>query len=907
MTPFCAKTVSVCLAFTLFVFTYANCTKKAIASDNTPNASLAERRFFVFPELREHPLKWYDSVSNEKIKGADESEVYVMNAQPNEFYVYQLGIWAGKSGLNNLQITFSNLEDKSNGVISSDKFTCFNTGGVDSYGHQFTKQLDAKPDRITPIWIGCDLDGVKPGSYSGTVSVSTGEPNAMTQVIPVTIKVSGEPAENHGYNEGKRLARLNWLNSTAGLDDNVTRGYIPVKVEGNKVRILGRTLTIAENGLPAAIDTFFTGANESLKKESEPIVNKPFQFVIELNDGSLIKLKPGKLTFDKSTSSRTSWHVLNTSEQCDLECQGAVEYDGFVDYKLMMTAKTPLEIKDIRLEIQVVEEKAEYMMGLNHEGGTRTPDWNWKWDVTKNQDMLWIGGVNGGLRIKWKAENYTRPLVNIYYAFGKLHLPPSWGNFGKGGVNVSKAVTGNNAENSRDANSNGVSSNSANSSEVVVCAYSGERKLKAGDVLHYDFELLVTPLKLIDQNIKYADRYFHGGGTDSGAKPQMAKNSGANILVIHHAEDIYPFINYPFIDENVEDIKELVNKAHEDNIRLKLYYTTRELTKELPEFWAFYSLNGEVLFPGPGNESRTEALHPNGPHPWLIENVRENYIPAWSNGIDRGKFKGATDVSVITTPDSRLNNFYVAGLEWMIKNLGIDGVYIDDSALDRVTLRRARKVIDANRPDGRMDLHSWNHFNSWAGYTNCLNLYMDLLPYFDLTWIGEGRDYNRQPDHWLIEVSGIPFGVTGQMLEGGGNPWRGMIYGITGRAGYAGKPESMWKFFDEHKFIGSRMIGYWEKETPFKSSNDFIKGTIYILPRNEAAVVIANWSPEEQTAEISVDWEKLFGSGFKPAPNVPAIENFQENQDSCDMKNIKIPGGKGLLIIVNDAPNACFR
>ena len=80
----------------------------------------------------------------------------------------------------------------------------------------------------------------------------------------------------------------------------------------------------------------------------------------------------------------------------------------------------------------------------------------------------------------------------------------------------------------------------------------------------------------------------------------------------------------------------------------------------------------------------------------------------------RGKLKGARDLSLITTPDSRLNNFYVASLDWMIQNMGIDGVYIDDTALDRLTLRRARKVIDQYRPEGRLDLHSWNHFNQWA-------------------------------------------------------------------------------------------------------------------------------------------------------------------------------------------------
>ncbi|GAI32127.1 unnamed protein product, partial [marine sediment metagenome] len=284
-----------------------------------------------------------------------------------------------------------------------------------------------------------------------------------------------------------------------------------------------------------------------------------------------------------------------------------------------------------------------------------------------------------------------------------------------------------------------------------------------------------------------------------------------NILNIHHAEDLYPFINYPYLDENSEEIRQLVKDAHERGIRLKLYYTTRELTKNLPEFWAFNSLQGELIYPGPGNESRT-IINTNGPAEWLKNNLRENYIPAWYNTIKEGKFRGELDLSVITTPDSRLNNFYIGGLSWMVRNFEIDGVYIDDSALDRITLRRARKIIDRYRPLGRMDLHSWNHFNQWAGYANCLNLYMDLLPYFDLVWIGEGRDYDRMPDHWLIEVSGIPFGLPGQMLQDGGNPWRGMIYGITSRAGWSGDPTEIWKFWDQYNIGDKKMIGYWDED-----------------------------------------------------------------------------------------------
>ena len=104
----------------------------------------------------------------------------------------------------------------------------------------------------------------------------------------------------------------------------------------------------------------------------------------------------------------------------------------------------------------------------------------------------------------------------------------------------------------------------------------------------------------------------------------------------------------------------------------------------------------------------------------------------------------------------------------MAANLHIDGIYVDDCALDRTTMQRARKILDDGRPEARIDLHSWNHFCEVAGWASCLNIYMDLLPYVDLVWIGEGRDYDLPPDNWLVEVSGIPFGLPGQMLAGGG-------------------------------------------------------------------------------------------------------------------------------------------
>jgi hypothetical protein len=835
---------------------------------------LKNQSFLVFPEIRENPIKWFDSIPEAKIKDALQPADFVLTALPGEFFVYQLGVWALKTDVENLQIKFTDLKGKNGKTVAAGRMTCFNKGGTDFRGNPFSKEINIPSGRVQALWMAMDLEGIEKGDYTGSVSVLA---NGKKQTVPLRLKVAGEVVSNHGYNEGSRLSRLNWLNSTVGIDEKITKGYLPVKIEGKKITILGRTLTIAENGLPSSVTSFFGPSNQSMVEKGEPIVSKPFRFVIEMVNGEIIRLSPGKLTFSQQTPSKVVWSVINTSKLCDLECTGQMEFDGFVDYRLKLTAKSPLKVKDIRLEIPVEKAKAAYMMGLGHEGGFLTPDAKWKWDVSKNQDMLWVGAVNGGLRIKWKAENYVRPLVNIYYEFGPLKLPPSWGNEGKGGVIVGQT-----------------------NNDVVINAYSGDREMKSGEHLNYDFELLITPFRLIDRQNKFNDRYYHGGGTNTSVKIANAKKAGANIINIHHAEDIYPFINYPYLDANVKELKQLVDNAHKENMRMKLYYTTRELTKNLPEFWAFNSLGGEVIFPGPGNASRTEALHPKGPNEWLIKNMREKYIPAWYNLVKEGKFKGETDLSVITTPDSRLNNFYIAGLDWMVQNMGIDGVYIDDAALDRFTLRRARKVIDQYRPEGRMDLHSWNHFNKWAGFASCLNLYMDLLPYFDLVWIGEGRDYNRLPDHWLIEVSGIPFGLPGQMLEGGGNPWRGMVYGITNRAGWTKNiPDYLWKFFDEYRFSEREMIGYWDKNCPVTCSNPLVKASVY-KNAGDVIIAVANWTEKDQDISMAIDWAKLGTDPKKSEISIPELKDFQAKQMTVSLDKITIPGEKGYLILLKN-------
>ena len=835
---------------------------------------LKNHAFLLVPEKRENPLKWYDSIPEKRFKEGFNPKILNLSARPGEYFVYQVGCWAITEDIGDINVLFSALRTERGPVVSADKMTCFNKGGINFKGEPFEKVVSIPAGRLQSLWMGLDLKSIEEGIYNGSITITSGKEK---QTVPIQLTVSGEPVADYGYAEGKNLTRLNWLNSTAGVDETVSKGYLPIKHEGKKISVIGRSLEIAKSGLPESITSYFSPSNQSLLQTGEPLINNQFNFIIEKNDGQIVTLKPGELKILHDSPAKVIWNVKNTSDEFILDCTGQMEYEGFVSYKLKLTAKAPVGIKDIRMEIPVNKDKAEYMMGLNHEGGYRMQDWKWNWDTLRNQDKLWIGSVNGGLQIKWMDENYVRPLVNAYYKHLKLNMPVSWGNDGTGGVNVTEKEK-----------------------EVLVSAFSGNRDLKKGDILNYDFELLITPFRLLDSKVKYGDRYYHGG--DSIPK---AKLLGANIMNIHHgnASIYYPFINYPYRDENIAGLTSLVADAHKENMLIKFYYTTRELSVVIPELWPFYSLQGEIFFPGPGPNER-RAYQANLKNEWLKDNLREKYIAAWSTTIRNGIFKDWIDLAVVTTPDSRLNNFYVAGLDWMTKNMNVDGIYVDDCALERYTMRRSRKVIDKNRPNGKIDFHAPNLFIGSAGYTNSVNLYMELLPYIDLLWVGEGRDYARNPDHWLIEVSGIPFGVAGQMLQGGGNPWLGMVYGITNRSGYKGDPPTeLWKFWDNHNIFEKEMIGYWEKDNPVKSYNPLIKATIY-KGENESFIAIGNfykfpvWGIDNQPVYFDIDFERL---GYDPAQceiSIPEIKGFQDQKDAVDMKHMVIPGGKGFIVLI---------
>ena len=265
--------------------------------------------YFVFPESRTSPLKWFDSIPEYKLENHIRHGYYSLSARPGEVMIYQLGVWAMAADLNDVRIAFYDLNGRKDRIRSA-RMTCYNMGGIDFRGRPFTKVVNIPKGRVQALWIGIDLDSIPGGTYRGKVSVMS---NGEEESVPILLRVSGDPVPDHGYDHGSDLSRLNWLNSTAGMDHKVTKGFSPVTMDGNRILISGRTMEIADNGLPAAVTSYFGPSNQTLTSRGEPVISRPFRFIAEEMERGAQMFYPGKLEITHTSASAVAWRVVNKS------------------------------------------------------------------------------------------------------------------------------------------------------------------------------------------------------------------------------------------------------------------------------------------------------------------------------------------------------------------------------------------------------------------------------------------------------------------------------------------------------------------------------------------------------------------------------------------------------------------
>ncbi|HLX65412.1 MAG TPA: glycoside hydrolase domain-containing protein, partial [Puia sp.] len=673
---------------------------------------------------------------------------------------------------------------------------------------------------------------------------------------PVQLTVKGSTASDHGVGTPAEMTRLPWLNSTLAQENTVIAPYTPLEIVGDSViHLLGRSIRLGRQGFPVQIQTFFTPEMTEMTERPTDLLAEGIHFhFVRKTDGKDMPLSPGGVTFGQRSPGTVSWNAVSTSDTLRMEVSASLEFDGFLSYTVKVIALADIDLKDIVMHIPFEPGAATYLMGLGRKGGYR-PDslFRWKWDVAhKNQDGAWIGSVNAGLQFSLRDQHYVRPLNTNFYLQKPLIAPSSWANGDKGGIDI------------------GIKGRS-----MLVNNYSGQRQMRKGDTLYYNFNLLVTPFHILNTDFQWANRFYHRyNNLDS------IKATGATVVNIHHATPINPWINYPFIEWRW--MKAYIDSAHRLGLKVKIYNTVRELSDHAYELFALRSLGSEIYSPGPG-----------GGFSWLQEHVADNYIPAWF-------VPEIKDAALINSGMSRWHNYYVEGMNWLVQNVGIDGIYLDDVAFDRVTMKRIKRVLTADGHPGIIDLHSANQYNPRDGFNNSANLYMEHFPYLNRLWFGEYFDYEHNtPDFFLTEVSGIPYGLMGEMLEGGGNPWRGMVYGMTNRMPWTenADPRPIWKVWDAFGMEGTRMIGYWSPSCPVKTDNPAVLATVY-KKNGRMLVAIASWAAQDTTVRLRIDWKGLGSDPARAVIEAPEVKDFQPARTFTVDERIPIQKGKGWLLII---------
>jgi len=834
--------------------------RAALLSDNRGSS------YLLFPEDREFPIRRRDILPKRWLKPCT---IFRGQARRGEWYTFQIGVYAARTALKDIRVSFSRLKSEQGDVIPAAAFNCINLGGIDWKGRPFTKNVSVPKGEVQPLWIGVQIPKAANGLYRGRVTV--GPAGEKPRTIDLFLEVGGEVLDDCGDDEMWRHSRLRWLDSTVGLADEPIAPFTPLRVRGNSVSCLGRTVRLGANGLPESIVSRFSRSVTRLEKTGRELLNRPMAFIVDTAAGP-VKWSGAKMRFTHRSRGSVEWESASHGGALSLHCKGRMEFDGYVRINLTLKARKTVTLDNVRLEVPFRREAAAYLMGMGRPGGLRREALDWKWDRAKHQDSVWVGDVNVGLRCHLYGRNYRRPLCNAHYKHGPLNLPESWHNRGRGGCTVEDA----------------------DEKTALLNAYSGKRTIRAGEAVFFGADFYVTPFKTIDTDAHWSRRYFHG----PVSPPAEVADKGANTINIHQSYAQNPFINYPFLPEPVRELTEYTGEAHRGGLQVKLYYTVRELTTRTIELWALRALGQEVLLGGDGRGYFARTKKALGNYAWCRKHLRTDYTVAWRQPLG-GKYEGEVDESILTTGMSRWHNYYLEGLAWLCGNAQIDGLYIDDVAYDRVVMQRVRRIFDELRPGhAGIDVHSWNHLNPHAGWANCANLYMEHFPYLERIWFGEGFDCNgTTPDYWLVEMSGIPFGLLGEMLERP-NPWRGMVFGATVRLPWSGDPRNVWKVWDEFGMAGTEMLGWWDEACPVKTYNPAVLATVY-CKTGRALVALASWAAGPVDVKLAIDWAAL-GMGPDDARiTAPEVPEFQEADAVGPSDTICIEPGKGRLLVIS--------
>ena len=423
--------------------------------------------------------------------------------------------------------------------------------------------------------------------------------------------------------------------------------------------------------------------------------------------------------------------------------------------------------------------------------------------------------------------------------------------------------------------------------------FTGALTLSAGQDYPLRLRLYVTPFKpLRDDHWNRRFTWWIGSTT-------MAEG---NICHYHQAGWHIPFINYPFY--YIERLQDAYIHHQSLNQDMTIYYTLRELSNFAAELPILKSLGDEILLQSgalvadPGG---TQVQTSRGGHPWLQEHLVTGYSPAWHVTCAIGE----VDAAVGTNGNSRYANYYVEGLSWLRNKVGNVGLYLDQIGYGRETMLRLARVLSDGDPDYHNVYHAGEMFsnegqNIYWTHTSTLGWSMDHLPFVSQLMFGEAFRYDRSAPWWLVELSGLPFGLDNQYYVNPGpeRPFREMVFAGTTCGGVNVKATvPMRGFWDQWGIMGSQMKGWWDTDCPVTTNTADVLATAYVKA-GKTLVALASWANQPVDVQITIDWNAIGLLQTQATITAPAITDIQTATQFQVGQAIHIEPGEGWILSI---------
>jgi hypothetical protein len=631
------------------------------------------------------------------------------------------------------------------------------------------------------------------------------------------LRVSRTTVEARGDRDLRRLSRLRWLESDAGLSDEVFPPYTPLALvkATRTVSTWGHSLTLTPSGLPGR-----------LRRGSDDILAGPMEVACTAS-GIPVVWRNAACRFTEAIPARVRWSGGAESEPLRLAVEGEMEYDGAAVVTLTLSSARECTVRDLAIALSWRGEHAWLASGMGYRG-RREGDRLWR-SVPRERacfdPSVWLGSVKAGLGfITWDTAPWEDP-SRMDAMTVKEH-----------------------------------------GDRVALRLNLGAHRMGPGKAWRMQFALRPTPVKPEDPR-HWQFRYLHrGGGFSPGEEdtPQSYLRDdcrrldellslGVKRLNLHDWWG--PSFNYPWQWDGPDNLSRLTAEAHRRGIRVKVYNSGRELSNLAPEFWA-------LLFEGTLYAFR-DSIVPN-PVGNFQDAWHENHLP---DGLPQGWPRLHRDLgnehTVPISNSTRTGNFYLESMRYMTEMFGVDGAYWDGA--DGPTLghremaKRLWTIFRKTNPEAVIDAH-----HGTTMLDSPVTSYILVFPFIDSIWHGEGFAYDRyDPWVWLTEISGLPFNIPSEMLGGEEYIDRGMLFGIWPRMGWGAgteKQRRLWRFFDDFGIERAVMRGFWEGNNGVVMDRPDTYATAFVhaftpdsasrnrgpRPTHGALLVVSTWHPPLQ-------------------------------------------------------------